>query len=401
MIHRTTRQEGNALMLTIIAFTLMAGLSAAQVTFFVKNQQQANFFELRSELREAAESGLSLAIHDLKSTAGDTGLVGTVEWSADTDFGADGYPGTLDHGESDGLPTAGEPGVVPVPFGSNRLGMGLYTTVTDTAFAGVRRVVATATNGGESITVEKLVQTTDAFTIPDVGALAVDPNVALDFNGNAFFISGNDTNPDGSDGPGDDLAALTIEADPDNPGDNLASLLSQIDEPSHDQLEGAGGYPSLSETTEADVSELADQLLTWATPMESGRYRDTNLGNWASEDFQFLKVSGDLNLDGTAEGAGILIVDGNLTISGQFRYHGLILVRGDLRVVGGGTVVHNYGSVMVTESFSAVEHGRNRDHSELTVSGTADLYYSSVVIDTIQSAFQSAATVSTLYYKEI
>ncbi len=400
MLHISSgRNQGNALIVTVIAFTLLAGLSMAQTTFFVKNQQQATFFESQSELRRAAESGLALAIHDFKNNVGDAGFIGTTEWTENGDFGADGYPSTLDDGESDGLPTDGEPGVVPVRIGSDRLDLTLYTTVVDTSFAGVQRVLATAVSDGERITVEKLVQTTDAFTVPEVGSLVVDPSVALDFSGNAFFISGNDTNPDGSDGDGDDLPALMTEADPDDSGENLAALLSQVNERNYDQLEGAGGYPSVGETTEADVNDLADTLFAFATPLDSDTYRGADLGSWESQDFKFLGVEGDLTLAGTTTGAGILVVDGSLDISGDFQYHGLIVVRGDLRFTGGGSEVQVYGAIMVTDSFSAVDRGES-DTAEITVNGTVDLYYSSQVVEAVQNAFQTAATVDTVYYKE-
>ncbi len=399
MLYRATPQRGHALILSVMALALLAGLSAAQVTSYVKNQQQASFFETRSELRDAAESGLAIAVHDFESGAGELGFIGTSAWTTDSDFGADGYPGTLDDGESDGLPTAGEPGVFPVRFGADRFRMRVYTTVVDTAFPNVRRAISTAITDSDQVTVEKLIQTTEAFTIPKVGALFVDPGVALDFNGNAFFISGNDTNPDGSEGSGDDLAALSTEEDPDEPGDNLNSLMSQLDDKTYDQLEGAGGFPSVDESSDIDVNALADQLFAMATPLEPGDYSSASFGNWENQDFQLQAVQGNLTLSGSTSGAGILVVDGSLDISGEFQYYGLILVRGDLRLTGGGSQAHVYGAVMVTDSFSAIDPSDSGE-SEVTVNGTADIYYSSQVIDAIQNAFQRDPTLSTLYYKE-
>ena len=89
----------------------------------------------------------------------------------------------------------------------------------------------------------------------------------------------------------------------------------------------------------------------------------------------------------------MLLVDGSLYITGQFTYHGLIIVRGDIVLTGGGAGIHVFGSTMVGESITAVEVD-----PEVTVAGTADVFYSSAVLKRIELMMMPKYQV--VYYDE-
>ncbi len=390
---RDEAQRGNALILTLIAFTLLFGFSTAQVMVYLKNQQQADFFTERSRLRSFAESGLAIAIHDVReNVTANPGFVGTQNWTVDVDYGADGLPSTLDYGEGDGLPTPGEPNISPEQIGDVSDSANLIVFVEPTAFANVQRVIATSYTNEESVTVEELLQT-DVVQVPKVAAVYVDPTSALDLKGNAFMIDGNDYNPDGTAGPESALPGIVTE-NGDPPGDNQAALLSQLQTADYDQIDGLGGTPSLGETDPVDVSALVSEFMSVSTnPVTAGTYSNITWGDWNSSQLEVTTVEGDLHLTGNGSGAGVLVVDGDLTIAGDFTFNGLILVRGDVRLTGGGSSVHVYGSVLVTESFNAID-------SELSVLGTADLFYSSETLNAAQTLINGNPDYVAVYYDE-
>ncbi len=63
-------------------------------------------------------------------------------------------------------------------------------------------------------------------------------------------------------------------------------------------------------------------------------------GSWAP----VVRVTGNLTLQGTGQGQGVLLVDGDLTISGDFRYYGLVIVLGRLRLTAPGRI---FGGILV------------------------------------------------------
>ena len=401
-LRAASRQNGNAIILTLIGFTLLFGMSMAQVSVFVKNSQQASFFNLRTNLRSQAESGISLAVHELRyRVSASPGMIGTEAWSITTDFGYDGVGGTLDMGEGDGIPSRGEPGVAAVPVGPAARGMGNFVYWMMGATPEVVRVVSTAFSGSESVTVEKFFRRT-LMNIPKVGAVYVEPGVAIDLKGNSFTIDGNDHNPDGTPGTGDAVLGIaTIEGDP--PGDNQAGILAQIDSSSYDQISGAGDGPvSVEEvpSEEVDLGTMIDEFLARVTnSVEPGTYSGVSWGDFAAGDLPVTVVEGDLHLFGAASGAGVLVVDGALVISGQFAFTGLVLVRGDVHLTGGGSGVHITGALMVTESFNAIDSLE----TEITLGGSADVYYSATVLDTLTQAMNNSfvgGTLTALYYVE-
>jgi hypothetical protein len=384
------RERGSVAILALIIVTFLAALSMAQYSVAQKSLQSARYFSDRVGLRAYAESGIEIAFHDFnRNVTGNDGKIGTVDWTEADDFGVDAYPGTGDEGEGDGRPSRGEPNVVPAPVGPGSAG--LFVWVED--LGAIHRIVSTAFDGDNSVTLEKQVQEIVA-PVPRVGAAYVDPDVALDLKGNSFIIDGDDHNPDGTDGPGEDLHGLTT-AEGDPPGDNEAALLAQIDGKHYDQILGVGGEPSIGEASGVDIDALVAQYESSAhTGLASGTYSNVTWGDWDADDLRILVAEGDIHLSGTGEGAGVLVVDGDLTMSGQFTFYGLVIVRGDIKLAGGGAGIHVWGTVLVKESIA------NTTESELTVSGTTEIYYSSAVLDKVEQTAYGIAGYEVVYYGE-
>ena len=386
-----TKEDGNTLLISVLLLGLLAAFSTAQFAVVRTNIRQASFYMTHSELQKYAESGIEAAVHDLRHSLSEApGNIGTANWAPIDDLGQDGLAGTYDPGESDGIPTPGEPNVAPVAIGPAELGASLATYVISTG-PGVQRVVATAANADAMVTVESYAQAITA-TLPRSGALYVSPTVALDLKGGAFFIDGNDHNVDGTPGPGPARHGLGTSEGA-NPGDNSAGLLSQIDAQHYDQIVGLGADPSVGEVQGVVFDDVYDGLRAAQTAtLSAGTHTDPVLGDHASGDYPITFATGDVTLTGQGNGAGVLIVEGSLTLTGQFEFIGLILVRGDIVLKGGGAGVHVYGSVMVGESFTAV------DPDSVGVTGQADILYSSEALSAVEGTMTGGYT--TVYYDD-
>lgn len=383
---------GNALVVALIVMTMLIALAAAQFAVVQKNLQASSYFLSYSDLHKYAESGLSMALHDLAYNGwGTGGKLGTSGWSLADDVGKDGIGGTYDQGEGDGIPTVGEPNVNPALVGA-LLDTSLIVYVDGTSHPGILRLVSSASSARGTATVDTFVRRTIA-TLPRVASVFVDPDAALDLKGNAFLIDGNDHNPDGTAGSGPAVPGIaTLEGSP--PGANAAVFLSQIPAKNYDQVRGAGSSPSLGETTGVDIDMIFDSFKSRMTQtIAPGTYTSPNLGDWTDSELPVTYASGDLHFSGKGKGAGVLLVDGTVTVTGQFTFYGLLVVRGDIRLSGGGAGVHTYGTVMVGQSLTAVD-----PESEVTISGTADLFYSSAVLARLEDML--AASYAVVYYDE-
>jgi hypothetical protein len=127
-----------------------------------------------------------------------------------------------------------------------------------------------------------------------------------------------------------------------------------------------------------DIDGLFDAFKAVSThTYAAGTYSNATWGSLGG--MQISYVDGNLHLSGTGTAAGVLLVDGSLDVTGQFTHYGLVIVRGDVKFSGGGSGTHVFGSVMVGESLTALEV------EDMTVSGTADLFYSSETLGMISN----------------
>ena len=373
---------------------LMVALSTAQFSVLQKNSQQGQFYIAMEELQSYADSGIRMALHDLSySVSGNDGKMGTLLWTPANDIGRDGIAATFDIGEGDGIPTPGEPNIVPVSIGTAGEGVNMIVYTEDTAWSEVKRIVAT-TFTAEAATTLELYAKKEITKLPQLPAIYIDPDVVLDLKGKSFKIEGKDTDPDGTPGTGDPTYGIATEEAP-NPGDNLAAIMDQIDSSWINQVTGYGADPSVGEMAERiDIDKLFKSLEARKTNEVSP---STHTGvSWGSMDNMEVTYSkGDLHLTGKGTGSGVLLVDGNLTMSGQFKFDGLVIVRGDVRQTGGGSGTHVYGSLLVKEVFSVI------DETELTVTGNADIYFSNKTLAGVDKLLSGSSPYSILFWDQL
>lgn len=380
------------ILMAVILLTLLAALATAQFAVAKSNTQSERYFRDLTTLHEYADSGISLALHDLKNNITENpGKLGTTTWGSQYDYGRDGLPSTQDEGEGDGIPTPGEANVTTTSVGPSSLGAGLITYVGDSGYAGVQRLIATASTNTGMVTVTTFVRSTTA-TMPKVAALYVDPDVVLDLKGNSFLINGNDHLMDGTPVAGN--AKPGIATGVGTPaGSNKLVLLAQIPSSRYNQVIGLGTNPSVAEAGGVNLEDLFGTMKEMKTQsLAPSTYTSPTFGTVATPEITY--VQGDLHLSGQGTGAGVLVVDGSVTFTGQFTFKGLVIVMGDVRLTGGGAGIHIYGSLMVGESFTAVD----TTNWDVSVSGNADVFYSSEALSMVESNLHTSYSV--VYWDE-
>jgi type II secretory pathway pseudopilin PulG len=154
-----------------------------------------------------------------------------------------------------------------------------------------------------------------------------DPDIYVDSDTTGFFDFGSITY--------DEMAAA---ADHKLPGGTI--------------MDGTNPSPSLN----ADGTCNTSDPMNWGSPM--------TVGLPCSDWFPIIHVTGDLLLQATQRGQGILLVDGNLTAKGGFQFFGPVIVKGSLIAEGGFTF---YGGV----------RARTTDLG----AGNAEIYYSACVLE--------------------
>lgn len=185
------------------------------------------------------------------------------------------------------------------------------------------------------------------------------------FNGTQFMVSGQDHDPvTGAPVPGaPEVPGIMTTGDPTAIQGDLAAM-------QQNNVEGDGGEPSVaSAPVDLDLEALADEYRPYAEyVVPTGTYDSMEWGSYG--DYTVVNCTGDLHISGSVEGGGLLIVDGDFRCSGSFTWYGVILVLGDMTWTGGGSDIHIYGATLV--------QGGTDDQ---TVSGNADLYYSSAALN--------------------
>lgn len=187
---------------------------------------------------------------------------------------------------------------------------------------------------------------------------SIEPVSAAMFSGSTFLIQG------GPDAPGIAVIDPTIQ----NSVEPAQEILSRLGPAQTACVQGLGAPPSIGNLTAAiaahsDKRLLLDTAVSWwfvrhsaprfadsalpgpqvwigAAPVPLGSY-DTALSPAApDQNPRVTYVDGDLSVDGSVEGAGLLVITGKATIRGHFKFNGLILVLGDgeLDLGGWGTV---------------------------------------------------------------
>ena len=186
----------------------------------------------------------------------------------------------------------------------------------------------------------------------------IEPLTGEMFEGLLFLVQGGAANAG--------IAAIDAEL-----FDGLApvpQILNRIASGQEKQIQGAGLEPSVREITAAILANRDKQLLldkSWlqgfirlslpqfsdnlfsgqqiwagAAPAPLGRIDPAQAPGAPVQDPRVTLVDGDLTVDGSLEGGGLLVVTGRLTVKGAFVFNGLVLVIGSGEIdIGGWSLI--------------------------------------------------------------
>ena len=156
-----------------------------------------------------------------------------------------------------------------------------------------------------------------------------DPQIQINFKGKGF-ITGNDTDMDGSPGPSPAIPGLTIQP-PADVVDLIASL--SVDDPS--RITGAGGTPSLGQSAVTmDINQVVADVKNTADIVLGDSYTSGDWGNGPGGDLHVIYREGNIKLDGYIQGAGIMVVTGKAEVYGGFRFDGILIFLDNVQMDG-------------------------------------------------------------------
>lgn len=200
-------------------------------------------------------------------------------------------------------------------------------------------------------------------------------NVNFTFQTPTFFVTGNDTNLDGSAGTGAAVYGAAV------PSDARSDLVAEAT-PHAAEITGAGGLPSISTTASSVLTKdslcaarselipLATQSYTTDETLGNGHV----LGTVASPQITYAQE--DLTLTGmganAVKGAGILIVDGSLRLEGNSVFSGIIILcgQGEIIMAGGAKV---YGAIL---GANTGPYAGNDGETRFKIVGNGEVHFS-------------------------
>ncbi|MCH7886535.1 MAG: hypothetical protein IIA58_01055 [Candidatus Marinimicrobia bacterium] len=244
-----------------------------------------------------------------------------------------------------------------------------FTTLGDTV-----RLIVTATYEDESHTSRvDILSEYEHFPNATGGVLVGGGSGMMVFDlGGTVTITGNDTNFDGSDGPGPDLAAFTLSSDTDS-----ASLAADSS-----FLTGDPPIQVIEDTSAVTVSELVAYYATIADiTIAGGSYNNTT---WGSEANPVILYSSSRLVMGTNTiGYGILAVEGSLAMGASAVWYGSVFISAsdslDAFSANGGPEI--YGTFSI---------GSSDTTTSLRMVGNASIYYSTQGVSVATAAFVAA-----------
>ena len=358
-------EEGSALLTLMVVVLVCGGLAAGVLIPAIAESRAADASMARARAFQVAESGIDWGIAVVRRSGGAIPLAAHSQSVAGLgDFTITYVSGTANSVDDDSDGTTDE--------------------ADESDYVQIR---STGTSGGQTRSVEVVLRR--SVQVPQIDA-AVQFNVAtpiLDLKGNSFLISGADHEIDGTEDP-----LGTMKPGIASPAD-VADLLAQIPLAQQDQVQGAGGTPSLDQVDAIDLASLVDQAKSAASiHLAGGTYSGITLGEPTEAGVVVVYADEDIHISGSTTGAGILIVDGDLKISGSFEWSGIVIVRGRVAMTGGGGTKRVIGGMVIGEEITS-----SVSESEVTVTGTVDLLYSN---DAVQLSAQSLAVMSVLSWRE-
>lgn len=121
-----------------------------------------------------------------------------------------------------------------------------------------------------------------------------------------------------------------------------------------------GNHNNMAPSFNADGSCNYGDLYNWGDPIDPS----SECGGY----FPIIYVDGDMNLQSTAVGQGILLVEGHVDLRGSFTFHGIIITQGNFETQGSGHRI--MGGVMAS----------NADLDQERIVGSSIVQYSSCAV---------------------
>ena len=353
-------RRGSAALMAITAAIPLIGVAGTLLMVTVRQRNQVEASAVVAAARDAAASGAQDAMAKLAvdpNWAGEYDLAvgGSLAHVVVTDWTSDGVDND-NNGKVDDLAETD------------------YVSITSEG-----RVNVAYDRQGRELSTAALSQTKDAGSVVKKTKLDIavnsafycdDPLATFTVNGNAFKISGEDTNIDGTPGPNPDVAGIGTTGDP-------ALIEMQLSAEQQDNIVGMGLPPSIATVATEDIMEYAKALgslatLTWSDA--DAKEPSAKIGDREKLIAQIAHAKGNLELSGSSKGCGVLVVDGNLEVTGNLDFVGLIFVTGSVTFRGGGDKVIR-GALFTLG---------NVNGEDIEVSGSIDIGYSSEAIATVE-----------------
>jgi hypothetical protein len=222
-------------------------------------------------------------------------------------------------------------------------------------------VVITGTGSfQESLRVVRAVVEVPPILSPPAPLTLVNSTVDPLFDGESFLVSGFDRNLDGGAGPSPARPAFALVS-----SEAASAVLGILTPGQQSRVLGVGATPSVAVVANAPTSDTlqrvklqlarqADRLfVNPGTISEDLRRIDgsgqvTLITGYPSADSnQGLDTAGNVILEGSGHGSGVLVVTGELTLRGSYRFDGAVLLVGDgsrLTLEGDSMII---GSVVI------------------------------------------------------
>jgi len=219
---------------------------------------------------------------------------------------------------------------------------------------------------------------------PPAPITMVNSDLDLLFEGESFLLSGLDRNLEGGEGSSPARPAIAVIA-----AEGASTIVGALSPVQKNRVLGAGATPSVEAVASSEMGDSAQRMklqlarqadrlfVNPATIAEDLRGIDGTgqvsvvTGDPSADANQGLDTAGDVVLDGSGRGSGILVVAGQLTLRGSYRFDGLVLLVGDgsrLSLEGDATV---FGTVII-----ANRTARNAGKGGLMVKDRAQLHFS-------------------------
>jgi len=208
-------------------------------------------------------------------------------------------------------------------------------------------------------------------------SVAVESDCTLfNFSGSGAQISGVDWLMDGTapNPDGEDLSGLTLSNDADS-----ARLISVI---GGDTLNTwVTGDPIVEVSTDTPIVSL-DELVAYYAGIADLTYAGGNFNSvsWGTEENPVvIYINGNIFFGGNSVGYGVLAINGSLSMGGNPSWHGLIIASGGESLV----IDASFGTPTI---YGALHIGASV--TELTLKGSADIFYSSEAIDMVRVSLE-------------